>query len=452
MFQKSDDKMGGLFIGIFVPLLIIIITGYFITFYSVRNTNNTELSQKTQVKISKQKGLIEERILGLLSDAFYLSDIVGSAYGTAVALPRDGEQRLKQTFISFIANKPVYDHIRFLDRYGVEKIRVNLSRSGTPILESGILQNKGDRRYITEALSLTSGLYISQFDLNEEFGKIEKPHKPVIRFATPVYNENYSKIGLIVLNYKGNRLLEHIRNISKSDKLHYFLANNKGYWLIGPDKESEWAFMFNEKKDKTIKKQYPTFWRLMSRESEGMVKNSDGLFAFSKIDISNAASAFNRGQKVETEEELILVSHIPEESLAPAWWNFFLLMLISATILLLIMAVFVSYYWARRQQGLQSIAMHEQLLSAVQDSANDAIVLIDNEGTVVLWNPAAEKIFGFTKEEMIGKNAHEIITPPYLREEAFTGFSNFSRTNLETSTALASPCFFNNNPIPFFPL
>jgi PAS domain S-box-containing protein len=49
---------------------------------------------------------------------------------------------------------------------------------------------------------------------------------------------------------------------------------------------------------------------------------------------------------------------------------------------------------------------------AVLDYAVDGIILIDDSGAVQAFNPAAEKIFGYKTEEMIGENLVRIIAPP----------------------------------------
>jgi len=51
-----------------------------------------------------------------------------------------------------------------------------------------------------------------------------------------------------------------------------------------------------------------------------------------------------------------------------------------------------------------------QRMEAIVESSDDAIIAITLEGKVTSWNPAAEKLFGYTSEEIIGKSA-EILRP-----------------------------------------
>ncbi|HBT20562.1 MAG TPA: diguanylate cyclase [Peptococcaceae bacterium] len=50
-----------------------------------------------------------------------------------------------------------------------------------------------------------------------------------------------------------------------------------------------------------------------------------------------------------------------------------------------------------------------EILSTIMKSAGDAIIIIDDKGDVTFWNPAAERIFGYTKEEVMGKELHRFM-------------------------------------------
>jgi PAS domain S-box-containing protein len=59
--------------------------------------------------------------------------------------------------------------------------------------------------------------------------------------------------------------------------------------------------------------------------------------------------------------------------------------------------------------------------------APDAIIYADAQGTITFWNRAAERIFGFSEEEAIGKSL-DIIIPETLRNRHWDGFAETVRT------------------------
>jgi len=66
-------------------------------------------------------------------------------------------------------------------------------------------------------------------------------------------------------------------------------------------------------------------------------------------------------------------------------------------------------------------------LYAFVQAAGDAIIVADVHGRIVLWNPAAERLFGFTEAEA-GGSSLDLIIPERFRERHWTGY----RTVMET--------------------
>ncbi|MBN2382529.1 PAS domain S-box protein [bacterium] len=62
-----------------------------------------------------------------------------------------------------------------------------------------------------------------------------------------------------------------------------------------------------------------------------------------------------------------------------------------------------------RRLAEKALRDSEEKFRAITASAQDAIVIIDNQGLISYWNPAAEKIFGYSYEEMYRQQMHPLI-------------------------------------------
>ena len=70
----------------------------------------------------------------------------------------------------------------------------------------------------------------------------------------------------------------------------------------------------------------------------------------------------------------------------------------------------------------------ETRLRLITESARDAIVMINPQGNIVFWNPAAENIFGYCPDEVLGRNLHVLIAPERYHAAHKTAFTSFQKT------------------------
>lgn len=80
-----------------------------------------------------------------------------------------------------------------------------------------------------------------------------------------------------------------------------------------------------------------------------------------------------------------------------------------------------------RNRNASALHSSREHLRAVLNTAVDAIISIDREGIITSVNPAAEKMFGYRQDEMIGQNV-KILMPSPFREEHDQYIANFDRT------------------------
>jgi PAS domain S-box-containing protein len=61
------------------------------------------------------------------------------------------------------------------------------------------------------------------------------------------------------------------------------------------------------------------------------------------------------------------------------------------------------------------------LEEAVLSTNSDAIIAADEEGIIFFWNPGAERIFGYTTADALGRSL-DIIIPDRLRQRHWDGY------------------------------
>ncbi|MEK6252314.1 MAG: PAS domain-containing sensor histidine kinase [Actinomycetota bacterium] len=80
---------------------------------------------------------------------------------------------------------------------------------------------------------------------------------------------------------------------------------------------------------------------------------------------------------------------------------------------------------ARRGQALLE---SEERLRLILETAGEAFVSMNSDGSISGWNPSAESIFGWTREEAIGRQLVDTIVPVADREAYKRGLEHFLRT------------------------
>lgn len=74
------------------------------------------------------------------------------------------------------------------------------------------------------------------------------------------------------------------------------------------------------------------------------------------------------------------------------------------------------------------IQNEDSIFRAIATAAQDGIVVMNDMGEVIFWNEAATKIFGYSKDEVIGKNLHHLLAPNKYKEHYERGLKDFFKT------------------------
>lgn len=95
----------------------------------------------------------------------------------------------------------------------------------------------------------------------------------------------------------------------------------------------------------------------------------------------------------------------------------------------------ISATFNRMAGALEASHAENRRLALVAKQSSDAIIIHDLDGNVSFWNPAAERLFGYSPEQILGRSA-TLLTPPGLEQEVADNLAAIKQQrvveNLET--------------------
>ena len=82
----------------------------------------------------------------------------------------------------------------------------------------------------------------------------------------------------------------------------------------------------------------------------------------------------------------------------------------------------------QQRRAEQALRESEAKFRAIAMTAQDAIIMMDNDGNVSYWNAAAEAMFGYEASEIVGKNLHNAVAPAEYHDVHRKAFARFRLT------------------------
>jgi PAS domain S-box-containing protein len=114
----------------------------------------------------------------------------------------------------------------------------------------------------------------------------------------------------------------------------------------------------------------------------------------------------------------------PPGRLIPGWGG------ISQLAIFVLIAALISSLNEARKRAEERLRESEARYRIVAESANDAIVSADSEGRIISWNGAAQRMFLFTEDEVLGRTL-TMIMPERYRQAHQQGWKRYRRTGIQ---------------------
>ena len=368
-------------------------------------------------------------------------------------------EMLISNFIEFVRIKKDCLQARLIgiENKGRELINVERNPESDIVvnMQKHQLQAKGGKSYYINTLKLSPGnVYLSDIDFISENGKTGKPHTPVIRASMPVYTGENKLFGIIVIDLNINKIFAELSGILKTGHEVYVLSDVYNYKLQ-PDPSSITGFKFQPAT--RLRSNFPKLPGLIAtaRENDGILneigKNNLYVAGFMKIN-------YDPGQPKRYISIIITALHDDVIALANKNIKVSILVILLLLPIIIISGIYISRtmthplrqivrsvlafaegkpdlplpFSAIGEAGILAHTFDDMKIQVLQrnaaleeselryrtvvDKLMDGLVTINDKAEIISFNHAAEKIFGYRKDEVAGHNVNILMPDPYKSE------------------------------------
>lgn len=394
-----------------------------------RHIEGTKRDTVEQLNVDLGRQAIERILAGVATDLRYLAED-GESRGLFDPAVPGQFAALGESFRIFARQKHTYDQVRYIDLNGKERVRVNFGGGAAAVVAEAELQDKVDRYYFRDSVSLKPGeVYVSPLDLNVERGEIELPHKPMIRFSTPVRDRQGKKSGVLIFNFVGETLLHAFRTAVANIGDHAMLLNGGGYWLSSPNRGEEWGFMLGHRR--SFAGAHAEAWQRIVAQDAGQFALSDGIYTFATILPGHSAMAEQVGMEGEMpsgakQEGWKIVSHISAKRLATAPLDFldsYLWLYVLLGLLAGVAATFIAQITFHHRRAEAQVVFEQRFREILENIPLFALGL-DREGRIVFANDTLCAVTGRSREDLIGRDWAESLVAEEHCEQSRSMFAD----------------------------
>ena len=377
---------------------------------------------------------------------------------TAGATEAGWRRRLGQRFAAELVSKPNYHEFRYIgvDDGGRELVRVDRLDPGAPprIVPDYDLQREGDGEAFRQAIQLPpTEVYVSPVDLNAETARI-----PVLRVATPVHAPDGRPFGIVIITVDMRPAFDRIRSgPPKGGRL--YVVNDRGDYLVHPDGARE--FGFESGKLFRIQDDFPDFAQILARDetTPRVIQDRAG----KPFGIGLASVRLADGPRVTVVQAMpyaeltVATMAVRDSSLmagfAAAFCAFVLAVIVARSLTRPLVQMTKAVQGFSRDEAIalptgggheigvlarefehmaaesrektaalnreieaqkkaqQALLESEQMARDVIENALDAFIQTNQSGNIVEWNPQAEAMFGWSRQEALGKRVATLLLP-----------------------------------------
>jgi PAS domain S-box-containing protein len=454
-FLSIRSKLTVGFVGLSV--LVLVLVGGYGFLWSTRALREAAVD-RTEQQVSTIRATTGEYFHSIAADLEFLA-MTARAARMADGSPGQGLNELLSVFVS---RRPEFYQVLLLGDHGQELARVERTGNGVVAVPKSRLRQFGGRFYV-ERLKSDGGtdLLIFPSELRGNAGSDPVPAMSVaLNVSEPAADEADSPLSIIVGHLYAREFFRLLEQLVPAPDGVIAVANREGRYLYHSERKTEWNRLLAERDTDTVYADFDSFTASLS-----LGGGTGTVLSREKTLVSYGTLVGGPGAA-----EYVVLRALPREVVftrARSLTRIFLLLGVLSTLIALTAGAAAAEQFTRPIRRLQRFAgrvaagatpgelpvstndeieilandlermaralekrdeqireyadeleqraqRNEEYLSSVLQSSADAILSLDTGGLIQSWNEGAQRIFGYSADEIVGKSISILVPPERL--------------------------------------
>lgn len=411
------------FLTIFMPLFVlaggIVVLFYFMDIRNIRFIFESDESRH----LDRQKEKIGSELKSIVSDLMVFTDDPRARQALEIG-DADQLKMMTDDLFAFLGRRERYDQVRLINNNGMEVAKIVFADGKPFIVMRDLLKSIREEEVLSGLLSLKRNeIYITTSLLKSDEKEDEPSSGISVHMGIPFFGMGGRQLGALVFDYHGSNLVSLLAK-SRSHKLvQYRLLSGDGYGL-GREEG-------NGGGDRTVEMVSPEVWEGVSGADSGQFYEDEGLVTFAAVyplvEVQEAISGFGKtalfGTNPQNAHSVVwkILSFVPKEVLdspSKLFLRKLVLFYLVFSLLLMFGAIILARIAVKRRVVETALQESDTQIRNIVGTTLDGIIITNDRGVVELFNPAAEKIFGYKSGEVLGESVNLLIPSPYRKEQS----------------------------------
>lgn len=358
------------------------------------------------------------------------------------------QQNAEKEFMNIVTDNNFYLKIELLDKKGKEILCIMNGDEPYAVTKEN-LSKYSKNYYVQIAKRLRPG----EIELSPS--EVESPNSgtfvPIIDFILPIHDEKDNLSAIVTVNIYAEEFFKLLVPSYGLLSKKIFIVNGEGYFIYNSERKNNWNSLFTDRFDENLYSEYSEeiASKILNGKSKSILNYKERIIQYSPI-FSGSKAGTDRYFIIEDVDADVIMSSADNQKILLT------ILIVIAGIASLIAGILTArkflmpikqlikgtkiirdgnldyklsitthdeiqslidnfnqlvMEWKQKQMLEKEIRKSEKLFSSLTQTATDAILEIDGNGIVKIWNDSAARIFGFKKEEILGKNIFNSIVP-----------------------------------------